>query len=51
MCKYMGFCFPPGNHFTIQPYKAIAISHRHSTLLLKKRCSGNRHSSRKIRRN
>ena len=27
--EYMGFGFSPGNHFTIQPDKAIAISHRH----------------------
>src|SRR5680860_204856 len=42
------FGFTPGNHFTIQPDNAIAISHRHSSLLLKKRFSGISHSSRKF---
>jgi hypothetical protein len=36
----MGLGFPPGDHLTIQPDNAIAISHRHSFLLLNKRFSG-----------
>jgi len=47
----VGLGITPGNHFSVQPDNAIAVSHRHSVLLLKKRFSGNRHSSRILCRN